>query len=115
MNVVIKTPDSVKKILAFIWGIRYRLYFAKWMLRLGRFYEATEPGVWFALFVGAMASVMFTCMGLLGHEIVPSPKAIATVAVKGAFGFTLGLYLIWEICQGVKALHQWAGRYTRGY
>lgn len=103
------------KILAFLCGIDYRLYFAKWMLRLGRFHDHTTPGVWLALLTGGVGMVMFTCMGTLGNAQIPTFKNCTWAGVKGAFVCTAVLYLIWEICQGLKALYQWAGRYTRGY
>lgn len=96
-----------------------KLYFARVVLRLGRCHDATDPGFWIVSSIGGIGALM--AKGLI---ILDSSQGILSVMtfrdgigtfLKGAILPTVALYLIWEMVQGVKWLHNWALRTSRRY
>jgi hypothetical protein len=93
--------------------VDWRLYFAKWLMRVGRFCKATNPGWWVAMlaFGGFLAEGAFL-NGLDGHYGFYG--AIRSSFVRGFQGGSIAffvVYIVWESIQFFKWIHQWASSY----
>lgn len=93
--------------------IDWRLYFAKWLMRVGRFCKATDPGWWTAVLAGAIFFGEGAFLDVLdGHH--GFYRAIRFSLLRGFQGGSIAffvVYLIWESIQFFKWIHQWATSY----
>ena len=112
--------SNLKVALLQIWSdmtkIHYRLYFAKWMLRLGRFHYATDPGIWMTFIGGGILTTLIKGLVLDMHNkgTLSFAQAIPMFVLYGILCSAV-LYGLWEMVQGIKWLHQWSERYTGVY
>jgi hypothetical protein len=103
-----------------VWAIDYRLYAARWIQRLARFLDKTEPG---PLFVVCLGCVVGFTLGFVGTGMAHPDANLPLLQylwigtkVCFKFGFTglVLLYGMWEFVQGCKWLNKWAERYQYG-
>jgi len=100
----------LNKLIAYLLTIHWKLLLAKWMVRLGNFHHATDPGTWFAFFVGGFLwTMLFTVEVTEGLIFLPNP--VFFFVVHGLFCVVF-LYLLWEIVRGLKYLHKKAREYV---